>query len=252
MSHNIHKKENRKGLLYKLLYKVARFFYGKIKFVGIDNIKAPCIIVANHAQAYGPLMFELCFPLKQKMWCISDMLHLKTAPRYIYKDFFKYKSKKMAWLYWPLSFLLSPILVYLCKNIQPIAVYKDAKILSTFKNTVQSLKSGENIIIFPETHEQYNHIVNNFQNGFVNISKFYEKQCQKPLLFVPAYVCPKLKTIVFGDPIMVDDYQLEQKGQCQTICNQLMQEITALAQSLPAHKVVPYANIRQKHYPDNI
>lgn len=248
MSHNKHKKENKKGLLYKMLYKVARFFYGKIKFIGLDNIKSPCIIVANHAQAYGPLMFELGFPFEQKMWCISDMLHLKTAPRYIYKDFFKYKSKKMAWLYWPLSFLLSPILVYLCKNIQPIAVYKDNKILSTFKNSAKSLKNGENIIIFPETHEKYNNIVNNFQSGFANVAKFYEKQCQLPLSFVPAYVCPKLKTIVFGDPIYADIFQ---KEDCRKLCNQLMQEITLLAQSLPKHKVVPYANIKQKHYPDS-
>lgn len=250
MSHNKNQNNNRRGLLYNILYKVARFFYGKIKFIGLDNIKSPCIIVANHAQAYGPLMFELGFPFSQKMWCISDMLSLKTAPNYIYKDFFKYKSKKMAWLYLPLSFLMSPMLVYLCKNIHPIAVYKDSKILSTFKNSVQSLKNGENIIIFPETHEKNNNIVNNFQTGFVNISKFYEKQCQMPLLFVPAYVCPELKTVVFGDP-MGTDLDISNKEKSKEFCNQLMQEITRLAQSLPKHKVVPYANINSQNYLDS-
>lgn len=251
MSQNNYKIKHKNGLLYKQLFKVARFFYGKIKLIGLDNIKSPCIIVANHSQAYGPLMFELGFPLKNKMWCISKMLSCKTAPRYIYKDFFKYKNKKMLWVYKPLSYVMSPILVYLCKNINPIAVYKDSKILFTFKNTVQSLKNGENIIIFPETHEKFNNIVNNFESGFVKISKLYERQCQKPLLFVPTYVCPALKTIVFGDPISADK-DISQKEGSRQLCNRFMQEITLLAKSLPKHKVVPYANINSKQYPDNV
>ena len=62
------------------------------------------------------------------------------------------------------------------------------------------------------------------------------------------YNAHKLKKVVFGKPIKFDannDIVEERKR----ICDYLKSEITALAEGLPRHRVVPYANIKKKHYP---
>ena len=65
------------------------------------------------------------------------------------------------------------------------------------------------------------------------------------------YIAPKLKKICLGKPVQFcADEPID--TQRSRICNYLMDEITAIAEALPEHIVVPYRNIRKKDYPSNI
>ena len=120
--------------------------------------------------------------------------------------------------------------------------------ISTFKNSVKALKQGAHIILYPEYHKPYNNIVNEFQTKFVDLARLYYKDTGTELSFVPMYIAPKLKTIVYGKPIKYNSAELIEQ-QRTTICEYLKTEITNMAQQLPVHTVIPYENISKKDYP---
>lgn len=242
-------KTKRKPLLFKFVKSILSLSYKKYKLLGLENIPAePSIIVGNHVQATGPISAEICFPYNKKIWCIGQMMNYKTAPPYAFDDFYKYKPKCLHWFYKIIAFLISPILVYVNKHADTIAVYKDGRGLSTFKNSAQSLKDGNHLIIFPECHTPFNEIVNDFQTNFVNVAKLHYKTTNVQISFVPMYIAPKIKTIVYGKPIKFDA-NINMEEQQQIICTHLKTEITKMAKELPIHTVVPYANVPKKQYP---
>ena len=106
------------------------------------------------------------------------------------------------------------------------------------------------MVIFPEHDVKQNHIVYDFQDKFIDIAKLYYKKTDKELQFVPMYIAPKLKKICLGKPIR---FCAEEKMDAERnrICTYLMDEITAIAEVLPEHTVVPYRNISKKDYPSN-
>lgn len=226
-------------------------FYKKRTHVGIENIPdEPCIIIGNHAQMYGPLSTELYFPTKKYIWCIGQTMKLKETPAYAYQDFWSKKPKATRWFYKILSYLLAPLLSYLMSKADTLAVYHDSRIMSTFKTTVNKLKEGNNVVIFPESPTPYNNIINEFQDKFVDVARLYVKSAKKSIKFVPMYDAPELKTVVFGKPIEFNPEKPIDKHR-KEICDYLKAEITRLAKELPEHKVVPYANINKKNYPTN-
>lgn len=235
--------------MFRFWSKIVSFFHGKKKLIGLENIPSePVIIIGNHAQMHGPLSAELKFPYKKSIWCIGQMMNMKEAPAYALEDFFKYKSKKPLWFYKMLAYIASVISVYMYKHADVIAVYKDQRGISTFKNSLKALDDGNHIIIFPECHTPFNEIVNEFQDKFIDLARLYYKNTGKEISFVPMYNAPKLKTIVYGKPIKFDS-SAPIKEQRKIICDYLKNEITNLAKELPVHTVIPYANISKKDYP---
>jgi len=106
------------------------------------------------------------------------------------------------------------------------------------------------VVIFPEHDVKYNHIVYDFQDKFIDIAKLYYKKTGKELSFVPMYIAPKLKKLFLGKPVPFNAAE-PMDAERSRICNYLMDEITAIAEALPEHTVVPYRNIPKKEYPSN-
>lgn len=248
--------KQKQNVFFRLFYCVIRWFvrlfYPKITLVGTENIPdEPCLLVGNHAQMNGPIIGDLYIPEKRSIWCTGEMMHLKEVPAYAYQDFWSTKPKYLRWFFKLLSYLIAPIAVAIFNQPHIIAVYKDSRILSTFRQTVNALAEGANVVVFPECEQPCTHIVNQFQDGFVDIARLHTRRTGKPLSFVPMYVAPSLKKVCFGPPITYcseNPKNLER----QRICDYLTNEITHIAVSLPAHKVVPYSNISKKDYPSNI
>ena len=242
-------KPKKKPLLFKMFVGLVRIFYRKRQFENTENLPdSPSIVVSNHAQMHGPITSELFFPAPKAIWCIGQMMKTKEVPSYAYKDFWSHKPKWTKWFYKLLSYLIAPLASYLMKNADTIAVYKDSRIISTFRDSLDALDQNKHVIIFPENATVHNEIVNDFQDKFVDVAKMYYDKTQKIISFVPSYNCPALKKVVFGKPLPYNP-SLDIKEQRQKVCTYLQEEITRLAKELPAHKVVPYANIKKKNYP---
>lgn len=242
-------KNNKQTLLYKIIYRVVRLFYRQPKLIGTENLPSGgAIIVGNHAQANGPMFSVLRFPTPKAVWCRGEMMSVKETPSYAYNDFWANKPKGIRWFYKIASYAIAPLTAYTFKRADTLAVYKDSRLLSTFKNSVSALENGKNLVIFPEEPQTYNNVVNEFQDKFIDVAKLYYSRSKKAVSFVPMYVAPALKTVVFGKPIRYDP-SLPIAEQRKEICDYLKSEITSLAQSLPRHKVKPYLNLPKKLYP---
>ncbi len=210
----------------------------------------PVIFVANHAQMYGPIACELYAPGEHYIWCAGQMMHLKDVPGYAYQDFWANKPKSIRWFYRLLSYMIAPLSVCVFTNANTIGVYHDSRIITTFKQTVQHLQEGANVVIFPEHDADHNGILCQFQEKFIDVAKLYYKRTGKAPAFVPMYVAPALKKLYLGAPIRFDP-SAPIEDERQRICRCLMEDITALACAAPRHRVVPYRNIAKKDYPYN-
>ena len=249
------KKSTKRNPFYHIFYTVVRWFvwlfYPKITVEGLEHLPdEPCLIVSNHAQMNGPIIGDLYIPEKRSIWCAGEMMRLKEVPSYAYQDFWSNKPKSIRWFYKLLSYVIAPIAVGIFNQPHIIPVYRDSRVLSTFRQTVNALADGANVVVFPECYDEHNHIINQFQDGFVDIARLHARRTGKTLPFVPMYVAPSLKKAYLGAPITYCSANPKEQER-QRICNYLMDTITDMACSLPRHTVVPYSNISKKFYPAN-
>ena len=185
-------KEKKISPLFRIIKWLVKVFYPKIEVIGVENLPAePAIIVGNHTQMNGPIACELYFPGNRYTWCAGQMMHLKEVPAYAYEDFWSRKPKYSRPFYKLLSYIIAPLSVCVFNNADTIGVYHDARIISTFKNTVSRLQEGASVVIFPEHGVPHNHIVCQFQDKFIDIAKLYFKRTGKELVFVPLYIAPR-------------------------------------------------------------
>lgn len=237
--------------LYKIIKSLVRFFYGKMEVVGLENLPEDnAIIVGNHCQLNGPIAGELFLQDNCYIWCAGQMMDLKEVPEYAFTDFWSQKSKWTQPFYKLASYLIAPLSVCIFNNARTIAVYRDMRIMSTFKDSIKLLQQGANILIFPEKDEKHNNILYQFQENFIDIAKLYYKKTGIALTFVPMYIAPKLKKMYIGKGI---SYQCEKsiEEERKRISKYLSDEITEIACNLPKHTVVPYRNIPKRFYLTN-
>ena len=245
------KKRRKSYILYWFVRTLVWIFYPKIHKEGMENIPdEPVIFVGNHTQMNGPIMAELYFPGKRLIWCIGEMMEWKEVPSYAFTDFWSFKPKWTHWFYRILSYLITPLSVLIFNNADTIPVYHDARLKDTFRQSVNALEKGISLVIFPEKNEKYNHIVYEFQEGFVDVARLYHRKTGKEPVFVPVYLAPRLKKLVFGRPIRYDS-SAPSKAERDRISDYIKEEITRTAEALPRHRVVPYRNIPKREYPWN-
>ncbi len=239
------------SLLYKIVKWFVWLFSPKFNVVGTENLPQDAtLIVGNHSQMYGPIACEFYTPGKHYTWCAGEMMSVKTVPKYAFNDFW---SQKPLWLqpfYKFLSVIIAPLASLIFNNADTIGVFRDTRILATFKSTINRLKQGANVVVFPEHDVKHNNIIYDFQDKFIDIAKLYYKKTGKALSFAPMYIAPKLKTMYIGVPTIFNP-NLPMEEERKRICEYLMVEITEMARNLPLHTVIPYRNIPKKQYPKN-
>lgn len=244
-------KQRKKPWLFRAIRYVISVLYPRMEVVGLDKLSdEPCIIVGNHAQLHGPIACELYLAEDCFIWCAAPMMKLKEVPAYAYKDFWSQKPKALRPFFKVLSYIIAPLSVLIFNNARTVAVYRDNRVLSTFKESVSKLKDGKRIVIFPEHDKAHNRILCDFQEGFVDLAALYYRRTGKELAFVPLYIAPDLKKMYLGDPIPFSgETPIAQER--RRICDGMMKAITDMAEGLPEHTVIPYLNIPKRLYPKN-
>ena len=213
--------------VYRVIRWLVWLFSPKYQLEGTENLPdEPCVIVGNHSHMYGPIEGELYTPGKHYVWCAGEMMNWEEVAAYAYKDFWSGKPKGTA-------------------------VYHDTRLISTFRDSIEKLKEGNSMVIFPECYDEHNNIVHEFQDKFIDLARFYYKKTGVELSFVPMYLAPKLKTVYYGKPIRFRA-DADIKAERKRICDELMDAITEIAVSLPEHTVIPYPNISARYYGKNI
>ena len=241
----LNNKYRKKGVVYKFCAFFIRMAYKQPKYIGLENIpKEPCIAIGNHAQMHGPVNAELYFPTKKLIWCDGPMMVRKEFPKYAYSNFW---GGKVGIFKKAFAHLIAPIITKIFRDADALSVYRDMRIVKTYKASAQALSEGINIVILPECPEEYNEITNKFNEYFVDTARYYYKAEQKELSFVPTYYCREHGIMLFGNPIKFDS-KAPIEEERKRICQYLMDEITSLAKSIEVHKVIPFNAVSKKEY----
>ena len=244
--------EKKTTLSYRCIRNCIGAFYPKYQVFGEENLPdGPCIVAGNHSQINGPVACELYFPGDHATWTIGEMFHKETIPEYAFQDFWSLRPKSVHWFYRILSHLIVPLSVCIFNNANTIPVYKDKKLNETIRMSQDCLIARRRVIIFPEEYAEHNNIVHNFRSGFVSVAKRHYEETGEIVSFVPLYVCPQLRRLNIGKPVLFDP-EKHIKDEKKRICNYLMDEISEMAYALPRHKVVPYPNVPPKDFPENV
>lgn len=237
--------------VYRVVRGLVKLFYPKVRFEGLENLPGEsCVIVANHAQMNGPIIGEVFFPGQRRVWCVAEMMTLKEVPAYAFKDFWSQKPRWQHPFFRLLSYIIAPIAAAVFTNALTIPVYRDSRVIGTLKRSVRALEEGTNVILFPEKDEKRDAILYAFQEGFVDLARLYFRQTGRALKFVPAYIAPRLRRVVLGEPVAYkpDNPVAVER---ERVCEALSGRISGLARALPRHRVVPYRNIPKRNYPYN-
>lgn len=229
----------------KLFFKFIRFFirkgYKEVKIIYEQELNhdRPIVYISNHCQIHGPLAFHLTLGKTSRIWCTQEVFFWKTLPEYAFLTFLKgyEKKKSVQWLYRILSYLIAPLLIVVFRGADAIPVYRDARLLTTYKKSAETILEGLDIVIFPECPDPLNDFINVFNPGFVDIARFMKLKAKKEIVFVPCYYAPELRTIKIGSPVEYD-YSRKIDEQRKELLTKLQDEVTRLGKSLPEHKPV--------------
>lgn len=248
-------KKPKTSRVFKIFYKTL-YFFASIKYHGTTILnekklsKRDIVIVSNHAQLNGPIIGEILLPKNCFIWANGQMFKKEDVAEYAMEDFFPYKSKWLRPIYKLAAKMLSYLLPGIMANARAVPVYRDMRIVSTFRESVRLLEGGNSLLIFPECHQPNNNIINKLQTNFVDVARFYYRRTGRELTFLPMYISPTLKLCTIGEGIKYNskgDIELER----ERITDYLDLEITRLGRSLPKHTVIPFDNISSKEYITN-
>ena len=243
--------KNDNPLLYRLIYRIVWMVSPKYTLHGAEKLpEEPCVIIGNHCQMYGPIAAELYLPRPHHIWCIGEMTRRQEVPAYAFREFWSMKPGASHWFWRLMSHIIAPLAEFVFGHAHTIPVWHDARVVSTFRASMEKLKAGSDIVIFPERHEPYNGILWQFQEHFADLAKLYHRRTGTALCFVPMYTAPKLQSLHFGDPVRYNPEAPEEEER-ERICRAMMEAISDLATALPEHTVIPYVNIPKKQYPKN-
>ena len=175
---------------YRFAVPLVRLFIPKLETeweVPYDG--EPCVFVANHERATGPLEMAVCFPLRQQshIWIFADPLQRETTPAYVRQDHWWTEQGRLAPLWNAVippvvSWILPPIL----RSVPHVPVYHDGRAATTMKESLRLLQAGKNLVIFPEIPTGFGrHDPDRINEGWFLLLSMYEKRSGKPLKIWP-------------------------------------------------------------------
>ena len=188
---------------------VLRLFRKRVKIINLaGEIGGTSIILSNHVAMSGPLIHELYFPLLTVKWGAGEMLgNYKMRFDYMRNVFYMQKKgygKARA------TFLATFVAMFskaFYRGMRVIPTWHDARLMKTVVKSVDLLKEGTPILIFPEdSGDGYHDVLTGFLAGFVTLAETYYKKTGQRVPVYPVYYHKKANAMVIGEPRFVQDF----------------------------------------------
>lgn len=172
---------------FKILKQIMKIRYKKPAFIYLgEKFGNGAIILSNHEGTDAPMSLEIYNSTPTRMWGAYEM-NSGLIKLYKYQTRIYYHEKKHWNLHLARLFCLlaSPLTYIFYKGLNLISTYKDARFSRTIKESIEAIKKGENIVIYPEYSEKgYLAQLEGFFAGFVVLAD----ACKKKGIDVPIYV----------------------------------------------------------------
>lgn len=197
--------EQKKHPVINSLKAILRLFKKRPSIIELESVSdQPTIYVANHAAANGPFTYELFFPHRFVPWGTHEMCgNIVQRWNYLYHVFYRQKLG-----FSPLkSFLIATPFCVISKMLydgaELIPTYKDIRLSSTIKRSIQAMKNGNSVLIFPENSEDvgYCENIDRFHRGFVLLARRFQSNTGREVPICPVYYNGKRNRMVIGRPV---------------------------------------------------
>lgn len=182
-------------------FNVCKKIYNGVTPKYAFNVKTPtepCVYVCRHLNLHAALTINKCSTFDMQTY----VLHVFTNQKSCFKQFYNYTfskrcNKSKFFALFP-SFIGSLFVPLICTPTQTIPVYRNnAEAVKTIKASLNALKNGRSLLIFPNVDYTNQSNLENPQiySGFLCVEKFYYKATNRHLKFIPLNIDDKLKTI---------------------------------------------------------
>jgi len=162
--------KKKRKLYFEFMKKIMKIRYKKPNFIYLgEDISNSSVILSNHEGTDAPMALEIYLNRPIRMWGAHEM-NSGLVKLYKYQTRVYYHEKKHWNLFLARLFCLiaSPLTNLFYSGLDLISTYKDSRFRKTIKESVESLKVGDNIVIFPEDSEKgYLTELEGFHAGFV-------------------------------------------------------------------------------------
>ena len=179
--------KKKRKLWFKLLKGIMRIRYKRPAFIYLgDKFQYGSLILSNHVGTDAPMSMEIYNPHPIRMWGAHEM-NSGLKKLYKYQTEVYYHEKKHWNLHLARLFCLlaSPLTNMFYKGLNLISTYHDARLIKTLKESINTLKQGESIVIYPENSEKgYLPELESFHYGFIMLAD----TCLKRGIDLPVYV----------------------------------------------------------------
>ena len=208
MAKKEYKVKTKRSFGFHILKGFFKIFLRKPKVVNITDspLEKKAIYLMNHCGARGPLIFELAFPVRSSPWGAHEMCgNYRERWNYLYRVFY---TQKLHWNKFKAFLVATPFAViskWIYNSVGLIATYRDARFLSSLRNSIAVLNADLSIVIFPEdSTEGYLDKTQAFNNGFIQLSKTYFKREKQDLPVYGVYYDRKKNTFFVGEPLYIN------------------------------------------------
>ena len=202
----------RKQPVWRIVGKIFKLFFNvkSVEFLG-EKFPNKCIIVSNHNNKRGPMVYELNLPVFHASWGAYQMLgNYKSRYNYLRNVLYIQKNgvnKFKATIKASFEAIFS---IFIYKGMKILPSYPDARLRKTIQHSMDVLDSGAAVSVYPEDSNQgYFDEKTHFFPGFVMLAEQYYKKTGEDLPIYPVYYGQKKKKIVVGNPLFVQDLKKE-------------------------------------------
>ena len=202
---------NSKASLYGKLFRLCRGYWRlthrRHPVHGMEHVaEQPAVFVGRHQDMYGPVEMMAWLPLEFRVWTLSILMNRQEC----YNHFSGYTFPERYNIPRPMAKvfagMVAPLAQSFFRSMGAIPVYRGRKeILTTFRQSVQALKEGHNLLIMPErdyTNESQD--AGELYTGFVHLAQLYFRATGHALRFYPVYPSKQDAAIYVESPIVYD------------------------------------------------
>jgi len=179
-------KKKRKAY-FELMKKMMKGRYKQPKFIYLgEEISTSSIVLSNHEGTDAPMGLEIYLDKPIRMWGAHEM-NSGLVKLYKYQTRVYYHEKKHWNIHLARLFCLiaSPLTNLFYSGLDLISTYKDGRFIKTIRESITSIKNGDNIVIFPEVSDKgYLKELEGFHAGFVLLCE----QCLREGIDIPIFV----------------------------------------------------------------
>ena len=129
----------------------------------------------------------------------------KLVPAYVRQDYWWRPGCRLEPLYnATLPYLAAAVLPPILRSVPGVPVYHDMQVIKTFRKSIEYLRQGDHLIIFPQQPSGFQAHYQELNRGFLQIAPMAWHTLNLRLKFYPVHIDYKKRYFRIGAPVEYD------------------------------------------------